>query len=278
MKKLRDEVAAKIAARKFYTGSPSKVLANSMLSFDLCTGSRLLEDDVNGEDELFVKFVTNRRKSSGRGTLQHLINKRIALQTSSKQIEQRKIKQQATLNDQKISAKQEPKDGGKVRNKIALDASSKGQSNERRIQISESSKCVNPLLRDKPAAQSDGQKPGGIRSDKVRFKHPYNKATTDGTRKEFHSKMHKSLNAKKVESPNRRQSEPYKLEIPLAQEDVTESIGATEETIIKDLKLGDTCLSQTQVINRSQTPLKESGSLSPTQVVRRRRSSCNRNP
>ena len=91
LKKIRDGLRDKLAAQRLATASPSKIFAKSMLSFDLHAGP-LHEDEVPGENELFVQFVTDRRRSSGRGTLRELINKRIALQTGAQALAQRQAR------------------------------------------------------------------------------------------------------------------------------------------------------------------------------------------
>lgn len=92
LKKIKEDIAAKLASRTFQTASPSHIVSKSMLSFDLGPTSRLNnEEEIAGENELFVKFVMGRRNSSGRGTLQRLINKRIALQVGTQAVAQRKM-------------------------------------------------------------------------------------------------------------------------------------------------------------------------------------------
>jgi len=88
LKKIKEDVALKIADRRLLKASPSRLCAQSMLSFDL---ERYGSDEVlGGDDELFVKFVTDRRRSSGRGTLRTLINKRINLQVGATALAQRR--------------------------------------------------------------------------------------------------------------------------------------------------------------------------------------------
>ena len=76
--------------------SPSVVFSRSMLSFDL-EARRDNEEDVVGENELFVKFCSNRRQSTGRGTLQTLINKKIALQATGRVLVQRQAQDTADV-------------------------------------------------------------------------------------------------------------------------------------------------------------------------------------
>ena len=91
LKKIREDLLEKLAAQRLITASPSRIFSKSMLSFDLHAGP-LLDDEVPGENELFVKFLTDRRRSTGRGTLRELINKRIALQTGAQALAQRQAK------------------------------------------------------------------------------------------------------------------------------------------------------------------------------------------
>jgi len=90
-KKLRGNVTEQVSRLHSKKASPSRIFAQSMLTFDLHPGAQLGEDQLPpGESDLFVKFVTNRRKSDGRGSLRELINKRIALQSSGQILAQRR--------------------------------------------------------------------------------------------------------------------------------------------------------------------------------------------
>ena len=91
LKRIKDELVTKLASLKPQTASPSHVLSRSMLSFDLQSGTRFGNDNdlIAGESGLFVKFLSDRRNSTGRGTLQSLINRRIGYQTGVQALAQR---------------------------------------------------------------------------------------------------------------------------------------------------------------------------------------------
>ena len=91
LKRIKDELVTKLASLKPQTASPSHVLSRSMLSFDLQSGTRFGNDNdlIAGESGLFVKFLKDRRNSTGRGTLQSLINRRIGYQTGVQALAQR---------------------------------------------------------------------------------------------------------------------------------------------------------------------------------------------
>ena len=90
-KKKKDVPARKKLGLAYNIASPSDLFARSMLSFDL--DPKVDDENYIGENELFVKFHSDRRRSTGRGTLQTLINKRIALQASGQVLAQRQQKQ-----------------------------------------------------------------------------------------------------------------------------------------------------------------------------------------
>lgn len=90
LKRLKERISSKIAGQRFTKASPSHLVSRSMLSFDLHAGP-LHEDEIPGDSELFVKFVKDRRGSTGRGSLKELINKRIALQVGAKALAVRQV-------------------------------------------------------------------------------------------------------------------------------------------------------------------------------------------
>lgn len=97
------EISEKLAGFGYQVGSPSDVFSRSMLSFDLeakgiCDGR---EDGVVGENELFVKFCMERRRSTGRGTLKTLINRRVALQQSGRTLAQRQAEKEVGSKPEK---------------------------------------------------------------------------------------------------------------------------------------------------------------------------------
>ena len=103
LKRLKDQLALKLESQRLQKVSPSKLYAKSMLTFDLHKGP-LADDEVPGDSELFVNFVTNRRRSSGRGSLKEMINKRIAYQTGAKVIALRQA--ETKENAEKVNRKQ----------------------------------------------------------------------------------------------------------------------------------------------------------------------------
>ena len=122
LKKIRERVAEKLSGRRLMNESPSRMLARSMLTFDLESAR---SDDITGDGELFVKFVTDRRKSSGRGTLRTLINKRINFQVGVQAIAQRSAcnepPEAATLKDSNVGkTKTEKKQRKKKKDKVKV--------------------------------------------------------------------------------------------------------------------------------------------------------------
>ncbi len=89
-KKIRSKLPRRTPNLTHKFASPSEIYTRSMLSFDLHGGVAVSDDQIPGESSLFVKFVKNRRRSDGRGSLRELINKRIALQTSGQVLALRK--------------------------------------------------------------------------------------------------------------------------------------------------------------------------------------------
>jgi hypothetical protein len=100
LKRLKDQLALKLDSQRLQKVTPSKLYAKSMLTFDLHKGP-LADDEVPGDSELFVNFVTNRRRSSGRGSLKEMINKRIAHQTGARALALRKA--EAKENSEKLN-------------------------------------------------------------------------------------------------------------------------------------------------------------------------------
>lgn len=123
LRKIRENLAEKEGDRKVLKASPSRLFARSMLSFDLERGG--LDEIPVCEDELFVKFVTDRRKSSGRGTLRTLINKRINLQVGAYAIAQREaskeVKKVANEKDRGEEVMRKKASGKKKRLKPVLE-------------------------------------------------------------------------------------------------------------------------------------------------------------
>ena len=99
LKKLRDKLHSKVAEQRFAKVTPSKLYARSMLTFDLHPGT-IADGEIPGESELFVKFVTDRKKSTGRGSLKELINKRIAFQVGAKAIALREAEKSKPATEQ----------------------------------------------------------------------------------------------------------------------------------------------------------------------------------
>jgi hypothetical protein len=87
-----------------------------MLTFDLHAGITG-DGEVPGETELFVKFVTNRKKSTGRGSLKELINKRIAFQVGAKAIALREAEKSKPVTEEVSAESPEPPIPGKVKSK-----------------------------------------------------------------------------------------------------------------------------------------------------------------
>jgi hypothetical protein len=93
-----------------------------MLTFDL-HGGRLNDGEVVGETELFVKFVKNRRVSTGRGSLKELINKRIAYQVGAqvlagRQLDQREKLDRSVPSKRVVAKPEESQNGGSKRKRV----------------------------------------------------------------------------------------------------------------------------------------------------------------
>ena len=107
-KKFKSKIPQRTPKLTHKFASPSELHARSMLSFDLHGGVTVSDDQIPGESSLFVKFVKNRRRSDGRGSLRELINKRIALQTTGQVLALRKANDPKPPTEPPASASAQP--------------------------------------------------------------------------------------------------------------------------------------------------------------------------